>query len=107
MGIEVHGGGGGINEVPLLDVAHDSDHLPKHRLRQRGQSGAAPYRIISSPIQLRGVPADEQHLRVTGDDVASPQHWTPHGTQVAWRDLPNLHGHRVALRRVSLKVESL
>ena len=45
-----------------------------------GRAGTASDRIVRSPIQLRGVLADEQHLRIALDDVASTQHRNPHGT---------------------------
>ena len=90
----------------MLDVAHDSDYLSEHRLRKR-QGSAAPDRIVRSPIELRGFPADQQHLPIVLEDVASTHHRNPHGPQVAGGDLPNLHRHRVPLRRVSLEIERL
>jgi hypothetical protein len=91
-----------FNEIPLFDVADDSDHLTKHRLRE-GQSGAVADRIVGSPIQLRGILADEQHLAIVLDDVAPTQQRNPHRPKVTGINLPNLHRHRIALRRIPLE----
>src|SRR4029453_10795183 len=98
---------GALNEIYLLDVAHDADDLAEHRARQGRQGRTTSDRIVFPPIQLRRVRGDEQHLRIAPDAVASTPPLNPHGTEVTGGDLPNLHGHRVALGRVSLERERL